>query len=95
MIHALTVVQGLPLSFQMTLKEPATIISFIEMAKENTLFHPEIIAATIMAYLNKNGFQVSYDDYLLDNYYREDNFDVQAQDVIIEMSIKPRKAKES
>jgi hypothetical protein len=51
--------QGLPVSFQITLKEPATIISFIEMAAANTLFHPEIIASTIASYVRSTGYNAS------------------------------------
>lgn len=35
-------------------------------------------------------FTRRFDDYLLDNYYREENFDVQAQDIIIEMALRKR-----
>ena len=82
--------QKLPISFQITLKEPANLLSFLEGYSANNFFHPEIFATTIAAYLRKIGFYSKFEDYLLDNYYRESNFDLQAQDVIIEMQLIPK-----
>ena len=77
-------------SFQVTLKEPSTLISFIEMAALNTFFHPDIIGNTLASYIASRGFDVKYEDYLMDNFYREDNFSVQAQDILLEMRFSPK-----
>lgn len=45
--------EDLPVSFQVTLISPVTLLSFIQQAKANTLFHPEIIATTISSYLRR------------------------------------------
>jgi len=79
---------GLPISFQFTLIEPATILGFIEQNKSDTFFHSEIIATTISSYCKSLGFDTKFEDYLVDEYYRTENFDLQAQDILIEMLIK-------
>jgi hypothetical protein len=80
--------EGLPVSFQFTLKEPATLLGFIEQNKNDTFYHPEIIASTIASYCRQQGFNTRFEDYLVDNYYRTENFDIEAQDILIEMLIK-------
>jgi len=80
--------EGLPVSFQFTLKEPATLLGFIEQNKNDTFYHPEIIASTIASYCRQKGFNTRFEDYLVDNYYRTENFDIEAQDILIEMLIK-------
>eukprot|EP01041_Mallomonas_annulata_P004110 gene4110-8168_t len=83
--------EDLPVSFQFTLKSPATILGVLEMAAANTFFRPEIFATTIAALGRIAGFTMKYEDYLMDNFYKEDNFGVAAQDIIIEMEIlRPR-----
>lgn len=80
--------EGLPVSFQFTLREPATLLGFIEQNKNDTFYHPEIIASTIASYCRLQGFNTRFEDYLVDNYYRTENFDIEAQDILIEMLIK-------
>jgi len=79
---------ALPVSATIQLKEPATVLSFIEGVKLNTFFHPEFIGSSLVAYLQRCGLGGRFEDYLLDNYYRESNFDVQAQDVIVELQVR-------
>lgn len=79
--------ENLPISFQFTLQAPVTILSFIEQYKEDTFFHPDIFATTVSCLCREYGFGVRFDDYLLDNFYRESNFDVVGQDVLVEMEI--------
>jgi len=81
--------ENLPVSFQFTLQAPINIISFIEQYKLDTFFHPDLLATTVSAYCRLYGFGVRFDDYLLDNFYRESNFDVVGQDVLVEMAIIP------
>eukprot|EP01031_Cornospumella_fuschlensis_P027538 gene27538-33262_t len=71
-------------SFQITLVRPATILGVLQQAQANSLYHPEITATVIQAMARSAGFELKFDDYLMDNYYREDNFDVQAQDILLE-----------
>ena len=56
---------------------------------EDTFFHPEIIGTAIAAQLRRDGYHTKYEDYLLDNYYRESNFDLRADAVIFEVSTIP------
>ena len=75
---------NVPINFQITAENPATIISYIEQYKMDTFYHPEIIATTICSLGKQFNFNLEFEDYLLDNEYRTDNFDVQAQDVLYE-----------
>ena len=84
-----TFAQNLPVSTQITLTEPCTLIGFLQGYIEDTFFHPEIIATTLAAYLRAHGYYSKYEDYLLDEYYRESNFDLQAQDVVVEIELLP------
>lgn len=79
--------QDLPVSMQITLKSPATLLGVLRQAASNTFFRPEIFATTIAAIVRSCGFGVRFEDYLMDNFYREDNFGVAAQDIIIEMEV--------
>ena len=45
------------------------------------------LATTIMAYAETLGFQIEFEDYLMDREYRTSNFDVQAQDVLLEFRL--------
>jgi hypothetical protein len=80
--------EGLTISSQLTLKQPATILSFLEFTASDTFFHPEFFGSPLKAYLNELGLQAHFEDYLLDNEYRSNNFNVQAQDVIYEIIVK-------
>lgn len=80
--------QRMPISTTIQLKEPCTVLSFIQGVKENTFFHPDIIGTTLVSYLHYCGFGGRYEDYLLDNFYRESNFDTQAQDIVLELQMK-------
>jgi hypothetical protein len=80
--------EGLFVSFQFTLKEPATLLGFIEQNRADTFYHSELIASTIASYCRQQGFVTRFEDYLVDNYYRTENFDIEAQDILIEMLIK-------
>lgn len=84
-----TFAQNLPVSTQITLTEPCTLIGFLQGYMEDTFFHPEIVATTVAAYLRAHGLYSKYEDYLLDEYYRESNFDLQAQDVVVEIEFVP------
>jgi hypothetical protein len=77
----------MPLSVQIVLEAPATLLGTVEMAASNTRFRPDILASPICAYLSSLGFRVLQEDYLLDNYYREENADVQAQSLLLELLI--------
>jgi len=80
--------QGLPVSTSIQLVEPANILSFIQGVKADTFFHPEWIGTTLEQYIERCGrgaLTAKFEDYLLDNVYRESNFIVQAQDVLIEL----------
>jgi hypothetical protein len=55
------------------------------MAASNTRFHPDIVGASVSTYLSRAGFTVSIEDYLLDNFYRDENDDVQAQSILLEI----------
>mmetsp|Transcript_22853 Transcript_22853/g.50820 ORF Transcript_22853/g.50820 Transcript_22853/m.50820 type:complete len:125 (+) Transcript_22853:24-398(+) len=79
--------ESLPVAFQVTLKEPATILGFLEGAQANTFFHPEVVANTITALARSLGFRIRFEDYLMDNYYRDSNFEVQAQDILLEFGV--------
>eukprot|EP01038_Epipyxis_sp_PR26KG_P015707 gene15707-21261_t len=79
--------QSLPVSFQLTLVEPATLLGFFNQAGANTFFHPEIVATTIAAYARKLGYRIRFEDYLMDNYYNSNPIGIQAQDIILEFGI--------
>ena len=49
---------GRPVSFQVTLKGPATILGFLEETASNNFFHPEILATTVAAYMRTAGYKV-------------------------------------
>ena len=76
-----------PVNFQVTLDEPITLLSFLEGQREDTFFHPEVIGSSIAALLRRQGFSIKYEDYLLDNYYRDSNFDLRADAVILEFAV--------
>ena len=78
----------MPVAATIQLREPATVLSFIQGVRLNTFFHPEFIGACLVAYLARVGLGARFEDYLLDNYYRESNFDVQAQDVVLELQVR-------
>jgi len=80
--------QKLPLSTTIQLKEPCNVISFIQGVKENTFFHPEYVGSALVALIERSGKFARFEDYLLDNFYRESNFDTQAQDVVIELQMR-------
>jgi len=80
--------QKLPVSATIQLKEPCNVISFIQGVKENTFFHPEFIGSALVALIERSGKFARFEDYLLDNFYRESNFDTQAQDVVIELQMR-------
>lgn len=81
--------QKAPVSFQVTVNEPVTLLSFLEGQREDTFFHPEIIGSSIAALCRKLGFHSKFEDYLLDNYYRDSNFDLRADAIILEFSLLP------
>ena len=83
--------QGYSLPCQITLVRPVNMLSFLYYEKNDLLFHPDVVT-NVIASLTGRYFDVSYDDYLLDNFYRESNYDVQAQDSIVELSITKKKA---
>jgi hypothetical protein len=78
---------GLPVSTSIQLLEPCTVLSFIQAVRDDTFFHPEIVGTTLVAYMGRCGLGARFEDYLLDNYYRTSNFDVQAQDIVLELQI--------
>eukprot|EP01036_Dinobryon_divergens_P031314 gene31314-40687_t len=78
---------NLAVSFQVTVLEPATLLGFLLQAAANTFFHPEIIATTMCAYARSIGYKIRFEDYLMDRYYRPDNDDVQAQDILLEFTL--------
>ena len=80
---------NLAISFQLTLVDPVTIISHLEFAQANTFFHPELLASVVQAWVSQ-WFVCNFEDYLMDNEYRTSNFDVQAQDVIVEMIVRQK-----
>jgi hypothetical protein len=83
-------VEGLSVSFQMTLVSPVTILGFIETAAADTFFHPEIMATTLTSWGRSLGYKAHYEDYLVDNLYLANGIDtniVTAQDALIEMQI--------
>jgi hypothetical protein len=77
------------LSVQVTFNEPVTLLGTIQMAESNTRFHPDLVSATISQYVASCGFRVMQEDYLMDNFYREENDDVQAQSILLELLIFP------
>lgn len=81
----------MPLSLQITLNEPATLLGAVQMAASDTRFRPDILGAALLRYLVGQGFAVSVEDYLMDNFYRESNDDVQAQSVLLEMQLLRRR----
>ena len=50
--------QGLPLSFQVTLKNPATILGFIQQSRQDTFYHPEVCATTLCSYARMLGYTI-------------------------------------
>mmetsp|Transcript_3288 Transcript_3288/g.3451 ORF Transcript_3288/g.3451 Transcript_3288/m.3451 type:complete len:379 (+) Transcript_3288:91-1227(+) len=83
-------VEGLPVSFQVSLVSPVTILGFIETAAADTFFHPEIMATTLTSWGRSLGYKAHYEDYLVDNLYMANGIDtniVTAQDALIEMQI--------
>lgn len=78
---------GVPINFQIIVKNPATILSFIEQYKLDTFYHPEIIATTICSLARQFNYNLRVEDYLLDNVYRTENFNVQAQDILLEFNL--------
>lgn len=83
-----SLLQNLPISATIQLVSPVNVLSFIEGVKDNTFFHPEFIGVTLTSYIQRfsdGKYAARCEDYLLDNYYRDSNFDVQAQDVVLEL----------
>jgi hypothetical protein len=78
-----------PVSFQVTLKGPATILGFLEETASDSFFHPEILATTVAAYIRSAGYKAHYEDYLMDEYYLYDQNEnaATAQDVIVEFEV--------
>ncbi len=81
---------NLAISFQLTLVDPVTIISHLEFAQANTFFHPELLASVVQSWVSEFNFKCNFEDYLMDNQYRTSNFDVRAQDVIVEMIVRQK-----
>jgi hypothetical protein len=50
--------QGNPLNVQVTLKDPATILGFMEQSAADTFFHPEIMATALANYARGLGYRV-------------------------------------
>lgn len=86
--------QDQPVSTQIQLIEPCSVLSFIEGVKQNTFFHPEFVGCTLAQYVKRcaggGTYAARFEDYLLDEFYRESNFDVQAQDVMLELRMGTR-----
>lgn len=59
----------------------------MQQVEANSFYHPEIIGTTINSYLRQMGLVSKFEDYLMDNYYREENFDIQAQDILLEFIV--------
>ena len=78
---------GLPVSTSIQLLEPCTVLSFIQAVRDDTFFHPEIVGTTLVEYMGRCGLGARFEDYLLDNYYRTSTFDVQAQDIVLELQV--------
>lgn len=81
-----------PINAEIYLKQPISIIGSVVLQKSRgSLFHPDLFGSVISAYTKEigeiNKISVVYDDYFMDNYYREGNFDVQAQDILLALSI--------
>jgi hypothetical protein len=87
-----SILDSVPLNFQIFIQNPATIISFIEQYKLDTFYHPEIIATTLRSLATQFNINLEFEDYLLDNVYRTDNFDVQAQDILYEFRLTDKKS---
>jgi hypothetical protein len=87
--------EGLPVSFQITMRAPATILGFLEVTASNSFFHPEILATTIASYARSLGFKAHFEDYLMDEYYLYDQSvnEVTAQDIIIELEVGTQSSK--
>ena len=83
--------EDLSVQAQLTLSKPVTVLAFLEFAAADTFFHPEIIASCLQAYMRELGYECRFEDYLMDNEYRESNFNVQAQDVIVEMIVRRKR----
>ena len=77
------------MSFQITLKSPATILGFLDKTAANSFFHPEILATTLASYARSLGFKSHFEDYLMDEYYLYDQSvnEVTAQDIIVELEV--------
>lgn len=88
-------VEGLPVSFQITLRAPATILGFLEVTASNSFFHPEILATTLACYARSLGFKSHFEDYLMDEYYLYDQSqnEVTAQDIILELEVGTQSSK--
>lgn len=82
-------VDGLPLSVQVTVDQPATLLGTVQMAASNTRLHPDIVGAAVLRCVSACGFSSQFEDYLMDNFYREENEDVQAQSILLELLITP------
>ena len=68
--------------------DPVTILGFLQQTLSDTFYHPDIVGTTVAAFARKLGFNCQFEDYLLDRQYREDNFEVQAQDILFEFQVK-------
>jgi hypothetical protein len=54
------------------------------------MFHPEIYGSVIKYLGEMNGVVFTFEDYLLDEYYRERAREVTAQDILLEIVIKKK-----
>ena len=80
---------GYPISTNIVLTRPVGLIPFLTFEKdENTLFHPELYGSVLKYFGELNGLKFSFEDYLLDEYYREKAREVTAQDILLEIVIK-------
>ena len=77
----------MPVSVQLSFNEPATLLGTVQMAASNTRFHPDLVGSPISRVIQRLGLRVMTEDYLLDNFYREENDDVQAQSILLELLI--------
>lgn len=82
---------GYPISTNIVLVRPVGLIPFLTFEKdENTMFHPEIYGSVIKYLGEMNGVVFTFEDYLLDEYYRERAREVTAQDILLEIVIKKK-----
>ena len=80
---------GYPISTNIVLTRPVGLIPFLTFEKdENTLFHPELYGSVLKYVGELNGVKFTFEDYLLDEYYREKAREVTAQDILLEIVIK-------